>query len=203
MKYLIGIDEVGRGPLAGPVVVAAVAIPSQFRVSRFSLRVLRDSKKLSEKQREAWFEYFRTESRILYAIARVYPKTIDRINISEAANRAAFFAYQRLVRDNPKLHVSREILLDGGLYLKNREESFQTYNAKTIIKGDEKHLPIMIASIIAKVTRDRYMDRLAKCYSGYGFEDHKGYGTKAHYRALRKLGPSPAHRRSFLGALRG
>jgi len=198
VKYIIGIDEVGRGPLAGPVVLGVVAIPQNFRLKNKKLGRLKDSKKLSEAQREKWFSYFTQEKQILFSVARAYPLQIDTINISRAANRAALHAYKRLVSRHKSLKNSHRVLLDGGLYLGNKSLSKEKYGAKTVVKGDEKHLPIMIASIIAKVTRDRYMVRLAKKYPGYGFELHKGYGTAAHVKAIRKKGPTPAHRMSFL-----
>lgn len=198
MKYLIGIDEVGRGPLAGPVVLGVVAIPQNFRLKNRKLGIIKDSKKISETQREKWYDYFINEKQILFSVARVYPSQIDAINISRAANRAALRAYKKLVSRDRSLNNNHRVLLDGGLYLGNKGLSKEKYGAKTVIKGDEKHLPIMMASIIAKVTRDRYMVRLAKKYPGYGFELHKGYGTATHLAAIRKKGPTPAHRMSFL-----
>ncbi len=196
MDYIIGIDEVGRGPLAGPVMVVAVAIPRNFRLKKNS-RDLRDSKQLSTSSREGWFEIFQNYPEVVFGVARVYPKRIDAINISAAANRAALRAYEVVLKKDKKIERSHKVLLDGGLYLKNKKYSLGL-GAKTIVKGDEKHLPIMMASIIAKVTRDRYMTQLAKKYPVYGFEVHKGYGTKAHMKAIKKFGPSPTHRLSFL-----
>ena len=137
------------------------------------------------------------EKRISFSVARIYPLQIDRTNISKSANKAAFLAYHRLLERN-KAFKNHQVLLDGGLYLKNKKESGEVYSAKTIIKGDEKHLPIMIASIVAKVIRDRYMVRLAKEYPQYGFENHKGYGTREHRKALEKIGPSDVHRLTFI-----
>ena len=193
MKYTIGIDEVGRGSLAGPVVVAAVAMPKKLILRNEGLGKLRDSKKLSAKQREAWTKYFKNHQKISYALARVYPKTIDRINISRAANLAALRAFCRLIYD---LRIKNyEAFLDGGLFLGNGKS--RNNNGKTIIKGDEKITAIKIASIVAKVWRDNVMKRLAKKYPRYGFEIHKGYGTKIHFAAIKKFGPSEVHRRSF------
>jgi ribonuclease HII len=227
-KYIIGIDEVGRGALAGPVVVAAALFRQSFRrrVPR-GLGKLRDSKKLSAKKREAWFEYFKNCPDIFYAVARVYPRGIERLNISRAANLAAGRAYGRLIEDcsspfrgrlgggrdkslakrdsdafartPPGLPLKGEevsVFLDGGLFLGSRE--LQPKHAKTVIKGDEKICAVAVASIIAKVTRDHFMVRLSKRHAQYGFEIHKGYGTAAHRRALRKFGPCPAHRLTFL-----
>lgn len=196
-QYVIGIDEVGRGSLAGPVAVAAVALPQGTRFKSVPpFKKLRDSKKLTALQRELWSRHLTRSPGLYYAVARVYPKTIDRINIAKAANLAAFRAYLRLKR-----HVSgvkiRMVYLDGGLFLGNGFLS-PFPGARTIIKGDEKITAIMAASVIAKVSRDRLMRRLAKKYPAYGFEIHKGYGTKMHFSMVRKHGPSPAHRLTFL-----
>jgi len=195
MRYIIGIDEVGRGALAGPVAVAAVAMPKNLGFKIKNLGKLRDSKKLTPLRRELWFEYFKNHPQITYSLARVYPRVIERKNISKAANTAALRALTRLCskkRINPRKCL---ILLDGGLYVGN---SGSVPNARTVIKGDERFATVKIASIIAKVSRDRFMKRLAKKYPRYGFEVHKGYGTKMHFRAIRKHGPSPAHRLTFL-----
>ena len=197
MKYVIGIDEVGRGPLAGPVVVCAAAIPEgwRIRIMNYELGKLKDSKQLTSRQREDWFKYFKKQPKISYAIARVSPKVIDRINISAAANLAAWRAYGRLIRKSKIKSKNVGVFLDGGLFLK--EKGFYP-GAKTIIKGDQKIPAVSIASIIAKVYRDRLMDKMAKKGPGYGFEVHKGYCTKKHYSALKKLGPSSIHRLTFL-----
>ncbi len=197
MEYVIGIDEVGRGPLAGPIVVAAAAIPLSLHVRNKKWGRLRDSKQLTSLEREIWFDYIASDPDIFFATARVYPSRIDQMNISRAANRAAYFAYRRLLAKNQVLWNAK-IMLDGNLYLRDKKESTERYGAKTIVKGDEKYQPIMIASIMAKVTRDRYMVRLAKEYPDYGFQNHKGYGTKAHREALERVGPCPVHRVSFL-----
>ncbi len=221
----MGIDEVGRGSLAGPVVVAAVAVPKELRIRNYELGKLRDSKKLSAKQRELWFEYFKKHPQITYSLAKVYPRVIERKNISKAANLAALRAFRRLVSSFPEAEPRRKasfqrgrqvrygagkfqdprfkIFLDGGLYLGNNITTSQVVNnrtcdVKTLIKGDEKITAIKAASILAKVSRDRFMKRLAKKYPRYGFEVHKGYGTKRHMRAIKKYGPSPAHRLTFL-----
>ncbi|MFH1246457.1 MAG: ribonuclease HII [Candidatus Liptonbacteria bacterium] len=211
MRYTIGIDEVGRGPLAGPVVVAALKISNKFKYSKKQLGILKDSKRLSHTRRKKWVEYLKTNPHIEYTIGRAYPVTIDRINIARAANRAAHSAFVRLcaMRANKSTKNGREIIkinklsklhkifLDGGLYIKNKENS-QKIGAKTIIRGDEKIKAIALASIIAKENRDQLMVRLAKKYPGYGFEIHKGYGTRLHYRRIKKLGPSIVHRLTFL-----
>lgn len=194
-KFVIGIDEVGRGPLAGPVAVAALALPRnlKFRMKNLELP-LRDSKKLTPKQREMWFTYLKNHPHIFYATATVSPKIIDKINISQAANRAASLALAKLIK-NYKFRIKNcRIVLDGNLFL---DSKFYILDPCTIIKGDEKIPAIMLASIVAKVTRDRMMHRLHKKYPAYGFDEHKGYGTRKHRKAMHKNGLSPIHRRSF------
>ena len=193
--YVIGIDEVGRGALAGPVVVGVVCIPKKLILRNKKLGQLRDSKKLSAAKREAWFDHFRTLPDVRYALARVYPRQIEKRNISQAANLAAHRALGRLITKNKR--QKNEIYLDGGLFIKNREFS-TALGATTIVKGDEKIRAIAVASIIAKVSRDRFMKKLSKKHPGYGLEIHKGYGTRMHRAALMKLGPSVIHRQTFL-----
>jgi ribonuclease HII len=154
------------------------------------LSALHDSKKLTPKQRDAWYAHLTRHPRIRYAVARVYPRQIEKRNISRAANLAAWRAFTRLA-------VRGRVFLDGGLFLKDKAHS-ASLKAKTIIKGDENIPAVAMASIIAKVTRDRFMKRMAEHYPGYGFELHKGYGTRAHLAAVRRIGPSPIHRRTFL-----
>lgn len=196
MSFVIGIDEVGRGALAGPVVVACVLANRKGQIANRKLGKLRDSKKLTPKQREAWFEYFKGHPKIEYALARVYPRQIEKRNISRAANLAAKRAYKRLLAWGHGSRVMGQVYLDGGLFLGNGK---QPKNARTIVRGDEKIKAIAAASIVAKVTRDRAMVRLAKQYPRYGFEVHKGYGTRAHMRAIKRYGPAKAHRLTFLG----
>ena len=197
--FIIGIDEVGRGALAGPVVVTAAAVPTSltWKVQSKKLGGLRDSKKLSAKQREAWFGHFKNHPKISYAVAFVYPRQIEKRNISGAANLAALRAYQRLALDSRLSALSSSIFLDGGLFLGSRK--LQPAHAKTVVKGDEKIPAVAIASIIAKVTRDRAMVRLARRHPQYGFEIHKGYGTKRHCAAIKRHGMSHVHRTTFLG----
>jgi ribonuclease HII len=195
-KYVIGIDEVGRGALAGPVAVAAALIKGPRAISTHrELGKLKDSKKLSPKQRAAWFSYFKDDLSIEFSVARVYPRRIGKMNISCATNLAALRACDQLIKNHGPRIKNVRIFLDGGLFL---GKGIQPANARTVVKGDEKIPAIAVASIIAKVTRDRFMVRLAKKYPAYGFEMHKGYGTKAHYKALRRDGPSPAHRLTFI-----
>lgn len=197
-SYIIGIDEVGRGALAGPIVVVAAMIPSGLKIAGGDRGPLKDSKKLSPKKREAWSVYLRAHPAIAFAAARVYPRGIERMNISRAANLAAQKACGRLgVRGWRGSDTA--VYLDGGLYLKSKAwQKVNAPRARTVIKGDETIAAIAIASIIAKVSRDRFMRRLSKKWPGYAFDVHKGYGTKGHYRALEKNGPTPIHRLTFL-----
>ena len=179
-KYIAGIDEVGRGPLAGPVVTAAVILPPNF-----SLIGVDDSKKLSEKRREELFDQIK-EAAICWAVGRREPARIDEINILEATKEAMLDAVGALsIKPD---HVLIDAVRLSGLNIP------QT----SIIKGDARSVSIAAASIIAKVTRDREMVEMSKIWPGYSFERNKGYGTKAHYEGLAALGPCPIHRRSFL-----
>ena len=197
---IIGIDEAGRGPLAGPVVVAGIRIRIKDKGQKIKIfRNIRDSKKLTARRREEWFRILTNHPEIEWAAAKVWPRTIDRINIASAANLGVRRVYEKLCRSKPsfdgeKLGWKRlpEIwLLDGGLKLSPHIPH------KVIIKGDEKIPVIAAASIIAKVTRDRLMLRLHKKYPQYGFDAHKGYGTKMHRALIAKFGFSEVHRRSF------
>jgi ribonuclease HII len=201
---VIGIDEVGRGALAGPVVVTAAMVDGNIK--KTNLGTLKDSKKLTAQQREAWCEYFKNHPKIIFATARVYPREIERRNISQAANLAAKRALARLIKNIGSDHRIKNVApggitisLDGGLYLGNRKHQVAKFpNAKTIIKADEKITAVSVASIIAKVHRDQFMKKLGKKYPQYGFEVHKGYGTKIHRDAIKKIGPCTAHRKNFL-----
>lgn len=194
-KYCIGIDEVGRGPLAGPVVVAAVLLPRGLKLTAGGGRLqLKDSKKLTKLQRERWQRYLCAHPKVRFATARSHPPVIDRLNISRAANAAACRAFLRLMQQGFNASAC-QVYLDGGLYLGNGRNRLP---GRTIVKGDEKINAIKAASIIAKVSRDRAMIRLAKQYPAYGFEMHKGYGTRLHQQALRKYGKTPLHRLTFI-----
>ncbi|MDD4761816.1 MAG: ribonuclease HII [Candidatus Pacebacteria bacterium] len=196
-KFIIGIDEVGRGALAGPVVVGAVAILDSNKKECF--RILKDSKKLSEKQREKWFDFIKREPKIFFKTARVNPKGVDRINVTQAANLAAWRSVFELVRRIGEKNV-KSIILDGGLFIKNKEfqaKTFKKIDKKTLIKADEKFKEVMLASIAAKVVRDRYMQKIHKKFPEYGFNRHVGYGTKLHKEKIKLCGLSLAHRRSF------
>ncbi len=190
-KYIIGIDEVGRGPIAGPVAVGCCVFltPNARRL----FRGVKESKQLTEKQREVWFERIekaRQGGHINFCVTFQSHKVIDTRGLSYAIRKALSISLQSLQID--PLHA--RVLLDGGL-----KAPVHYPDQKTIIKGDEKETIIALASICAKVLRDRRMNLLAKKYPQYKFENHKGYGTKGHYRALRKYGVLPMHRLSFIG----
>ena len=195
MKYYIGIDEVGRGSLAGPVTAAAFYLTPEFSdlISSLGLGELRDSKRLTKKARENWFEYLRRDTSVKYTIASVSPKIIDRINIREATNLASRRAYLKLVKKiGDKLPDSLKVITDGGLFLG------KDIIHRAIIRGDEKFDAIKLASIVAKVHRDKFMSRKYKSLFLYNFPKHKGYGTKEHREAIIKHGPSHIHRKSFI-----
>lgn len=180
-SLICGVDEAGRGPLAGPVCAAAVILPRDLEIEG-----LNDSKKLSDKRRRALYDII-TEKAVAYGIAMVDERVIDEINILQATFLAMRQAVQQL-SEKPAL-----ALVDG-----NREPDFGDISVKTIIKGDSLSANIAAASILAKVTRDRFMEQQDAIYPQYGFAVHKGYGTKAHYEALRQYGACPIHRRTFL-----
>lgn len=184
-ELICGVDEAGRGPLAGPVCAAAVILPKGLVIPG-----LNDSKKLSDKRRRELFPIIQQEA-VSFGIAFASQEEIDEINILQATFLAMRRAMEQL---NPQPEFA---LIDG-----NRETDFGV-PCKTVIKGDSLSANIAAASVLAKVTRDNWMMEAAEKYPGYGFEIHKGYGTKAHYAALEKLGPCPIHRRSFLKKLYG
>ena len=177
---ICGVDEAGRGPLAGPVCAAAVILPEHLE-----LPGLTDSKKLTDKKRRELFPIIK-EQAIAYGIGLATEKEIDEINILQAT----FLAMQRAL---DQLSVKPDLALIDG----NREKDFGI-PVKTVVKGDSLSLNIAAASVLAKVTRDDLMVATAEEYPEYGFEIHKGYGTKAHYAALTQHGPSPIHRMTFL-----
>ncbi len=177
---ICGVDEAGRGPLAGPVCAAAVILPAHLEIPG-----LTDSKKLSDKRRRELMPIIK-EQAIAYGIGLASHEEIDSINILQAT----FLAMERAVA---QLTVKPDLLLIDG----NRQKDFGI-NVETVVKGDSLSANIAAASVLAKVTRDDLMLELAQTYPQYGFEIHKGYGTKAHYEALTKFGPSPIHRMTFL-----
>lgn len=180
-KTICGIDEAGRGPLAGPVYAAAVILPIGLEI-----KGLNDSKKISEKKREQLFDVI-CENAVSYSIGIATEKEIDEINILNAT----FLAMHRAVEG---LNIKPDYaLIDGNQYPK-----IPMLTEETVVKGDAKSMSIAAASILAKVSRDRFMLEKAKEYPQYQFEKHKGYGTKLHYEMLTEFGPSPIHRLSFL-----
>lgn len=208
-QVIVGFDEAGRGSLAGPVAAAAVMIKSKIKnketySSRFPrrsiktkwqiknknfkelLKIVRDSKKLSSKEREKIFELLKKIPEIKYSFAFVNEKIIDKINIEQAT----FLAMRKCLT---KLKVKPDLILVDG----NRKISQLNILQKTVVKGDDKIFSIALASIIAKVMRDRKMIKLAQKYPQYHFEIHKGYPTKLHQELLKKYGPSKIHRQSY------
>ena len=177
---LCGVDEAGRGPLAGPVCAAAVILPQGAVIPG-----LNDSKKLSEKKREELFEII-CDTAVTFGVAFASVEEIESLNILNATYLAMSRAIEQL-EPSPAL-----ALIDG-----NRSSGIVFPN-RCIVKGDAKCADIAAASILAKVTRDRFMTDMAEQYPEYGFDRHKGYGTAAHYAAIREFGPSPIHRMSFL-----
>ena len=179
-KVICGVDEAGRGPLAGPVCAAAVILPEHLEIPG-----LTDSKKLTDKKRRALFPVIQ-EQAIAFGIGFASEQEIDEVNILQAT----FLAMRRAME---QLKVRPDLALIDG----NRETDFGL-PVHTVIKGDSLSLNIAAASVLAKVSRDDVMLRLAETYPAYGFDIHKGYGTRAHYEALEKFGPCPIHRKSFL-----
>lgn len=179
-KVVCGIDEAGRGPLCGPVCAAAVILPLDFEIEGIN-----DSKKLSEKKREKLYDVI-TENALAYSVSMVDAKTVDEINILQAT----FLAMRNAVNG---LSVKPDLaLIDGN------QKPHLEIEERTVVKGDAKSVSIAAASILAKVTRDRYMIELDKKYPEYCFSKHKGYGTKLHYEMIEKYGICPEHRKSFL-----
>jgi len=186
IAVLIGVDEAGRGPLAGPVVVAAVSLP---KVPSKQLRQIRDSKMMTPKSRTRLFGVIRSQA-LAVSIAWEHPRGIDRQNIL----RATLSAMQRAARRAAAKSAQEPalVLIDGPFRFPPNG-----LLQRPVIGGDAKSLSIAAASVVAKVLRDRWMRRLSKRHPGYGFALHKGYGTKAHLNALKKLGPCKAHRLTY------
>ena len=179
--HVAGIDEAGRGPLAGPVMAAAVILPAGL-----SIIGVDDSKKLTPGKREKLFDIIMVQA-LSVGVGIMSPAVVDRINILQATRRAMLSAVQKLS------HQPDYLLIDGISTIDSAVPQ------KTIKKGDSLSLSIAAASIIAKVTRDRLMIEMDSKYPGYGFAGHKGYGSAAHLEAIRRLGPSPIHRLTFGG----
>ena len=190
MKFIVGVDEAGRGPLAGPVSVGAVIVAEGFDVAK-EFPGVNDSKKLSEKKREALYEMLTARlalGDVRFAVEFESAQTIDTDGIATAVRRALNRAVARLAPDAALAHIQ----LDGSL------KAPPEYSQETIIGGDALVPLISLASIAAKVERDRLMCKLAEDFPQYGFEIHKGYGTRAHYDALGEYGLCAIHRRSFI-----
>ena len=179
-RYICGIDEAGRGPLAGPVVAGAVILPKGSRIL-----YINDSKKLSEKKRDELFDVIKEEA-FSYGIGIVSPERIDEINILQAT-------YEAMRDAVSQLYVQPDLLLNDAVTIPGID-----IKQIPIIKGDAKSLSIASASILAKVTRDRLMTEYDSLYPEYGFAKHKGYGTKVHIEAIKEYGPCPIHRRTFI-----
>lgn len=179
-RFICGIDEAGRGPLAGPVVAGAVILPKDCEIL-----YLNDSKKLSPVKREALYDEI-MEKAVAVGVGMASPARIDKINVLQAT-------YEAMREAISKLHVRPDILLNDAVTIPE-VDILQV----PIIKGDAKSVSIAAASIIAKVTRDRLMVQYDEILPGYGFAQHKGYGSQEHIAAIRRLGPSPIHRQSFI-----
>lgn len=192
-RFIVGVDEVGRGPVAGPVYVCAFLLETRNieEIIKNTNLPIRDSKKLTEKMRNKWFEYLQRclkEKSVNYVVTKVSNKEIDDKGIAVCIKAA-------IANSLEKLNISKaetKIMLDGGLFAPS------TFQQETFIKGDEDIPVISMASIVAKVLRDREMVGLSKKYDKYLWEKNKGYGTKAHMDAIKKFGVSPLHRVSFL-----
>jgi len=217
MKYIIGIDEVGRGPIAGPVAVCAFLCKSDFfeNLSEFrpvpensqvgitevvydKLPKLKDSKKLTKIGREKWFEYLKIAKDAGFCdfeVSYVSAENIDKFGINKCIKKSLTTSLLKVMMKSKEIIKPEEVFvfLDGGL-----EAPEEFINQETIIRGDELNPCISCASIVAKVSRDKIMTNLAEEYPGYGFEKHAGYGTKSHYSAIKKHGQSPIHRKSFI-----
>ncbi|MBI4093683.1 ribonuclease HII [Candidatus Kaiserbacteria bacterium] len=198
-RYVIGVDEAGRGALAGPVCVGAVLYPEDFEwkeafrlITKKGRPKLRDSKQLTVQQRDILYEFIATHGRLKHATAFADAGVIDAIGIVNAANEAAALALKALGISHERVRV----LLDAGL------RAPSAWSQESIVRGDETIPAISFASIVAKVTRDRYMEELSSTYHAYGFERHKGYGTHGHFEAIRKFGVQAIHRIYFLRRLR-
>jgi ribonuclease HII len=204
IKRVVCLDEAGRGPLAGPVVAAAVILNSKFKMQnaklKFKIQNLRDSKKLTAKQREEWYKILTKNQKIEWGIGKVSEKIIDKINIFEATKLAMKRAVKNLERKFKESHIFRDrkkkriidfLILDGNFKID------LPISQKSIIGGDEKVFSCAAASILAKVTRDRIMMCYHKKYPKYRFDLHKGYPTKFHLKMLKKYGPCKIHRKSF------
>lgn len=193
-RYIVGIDEVGRGPIAGPVAVGAFICREDFFTTITIDTPLRDSKKLTKIQREKWFEYLKEEKKkgnCDFSVSLVSAFDIDKFGIVPCINKALNKSLRNIINFQDLDLFS--IYLDGGL-----KAPKEYINQETIVKGDELYPVISCASIMAKVSRDNLMDKYGKEFPVYGFEKHMGYGTKAHYDAIKKHGIIELHRKTYL-----
>jgi len=191
-KIIIGLDEVGRGALSGSVTAAAVSVQKFSIFNHQFLKKLKDSKKLSPQRREKIFKMLENLSGVEWGIGRVSERIIDKINVLQATKLAMKRAIDNLMSQNKKQNAKVDFLLIDGNFSIN-----SNIPQKSIVKGDEKIFLIKLASIIAKVSRDKSMLRYHKQYPKYRFDKHKGYGTRLHFKMLKKYGPCKIHRRSF------
>jgi len=200
VKYIIGIDEVGRGPIAGPVAVSAfllLAKESENLIARFKEETelpIRDSKKLTKKQRQKWFDYLKkakVDGVCDFVVSLVSSEMIDKFGIVPSIRKALDNSLEKITKDK---NINQFLIyLDGGLIAEKKY-----LHQETLIKGDELIPVISLASIVAKVSRDKVMGEYAKNYKQYGFENNVGYGTRTHYEAIKKYGITKIHRKSFL-----
>lgn len=187
-KLVVGIDEAGRGPLAGPVIAGAILVLSD-NLDKKLFTLINDSKQLSEKQRQLAYDAILKEPNIIFGVGKVTEKEIDKINIFQATKLAMKKAVDDLIKKTGK-HPNC-LIIDG------KHKINMAVEQKPIIKADAKIFSCSAASIIAKVTRDALMDKFHKQYPEYGFAQHKGYGTKLHFAMLKKHGPCKIHRKTF------
>jgi len=205
-KRVAGLDEAGRGPLAGPVVAAAVILNSKLKTQKSKLQLktknllkeVKDSKKLMPKKREALYKFLIKDLNIEWGIGRVSEKVIDKINILEATKLAMVRAVKNLEK---KYSQADFLILDGNFTLPAEALAKagidKSISQKSIIKGDNKVFSVAAASILAKVYRDKIMERYDRKFPKYEFKKHKGYGTKFHFKMLKKYGPCKIHRKTF------
>lgn len=190
-SFIIGIDEVGRGPIAGPVAVCAFMCKPDFFNSITIEIPLRDSKKLTKKYREKWYDYLNEEKKkgnCNFAVSLVSAEWIDKVGIVRAIQKALDTSLNKVTKQD-----DIKIFLDGGL-----KAPKEYINQETVIKGDELHPVISCASIVAKVSRDKIMENHSKDYPSYGFDKNSGYGTKFHYKAIEENGLTILHRKTFI-----
>lgn len=190
MTHIVGIDEAGRGPLAGPVAVGGVRVPLKFEKKFF--KGIKDSKQLSLEERELWYALAseaRKRGELDFAVSLVSEKVIDKHGIAYAIR----LGIKRVLRSLEVSDTESQIFLDGGI-----KAPTEFKHQLTVVRGDEKIPVVSLASICAKVVRDRRMVKVSQKYPEYEFEVHKGYGTRIHREAIRKYGPAEPHRRSFL-----